>query len=110
MSKSEKMLDAYKDFVKEIKDVEAAIAALPRGYISEKKISGHVYHYLQWREGDHVLSQYVNESLIPSIRQKIVIRKEYEKLLKILNKDLAKLEKALLKKGVTKEQLDAARE
>lgn len=107
MAKSEKALSAYKDLLNEYKEIESVIASLPRGYISEKVISGHVYHYLQWREGTHVLSTYVAETHINSIRQKILIRKQNEELLKILKKDLRKLEKELIKSGFTQEELDA---
>ena len=105
MSKSEKMMDAYKGMLKELKEIEATIEALPRGYISTKNISGHTYHYLQWREGSRVLSTYVNDSLLAITQQKIVVRKANEELLKIVKKDAAKLEKALLKMGVSEEEL-----
>ena len=34
MSKSEKMLEAYKNMLNEVKEVEQTILSLPRGYIS----------------------------------------------------------------------------
>ena len=105
MSKSQKMKDAYVSMLKEYKDIENVIASLPRGYISTKVISGHTYHYLQWREGSHVLSSYVNDALLNGVRQKIIIRKQNEQLLKILKKDIKKLEKALLKAGVSEEEI-----
>ncbi len=107
MSKSEKMLEAYKDMLNEVKEVEQTILSLPRGYISTKTISGHTYHYLQWREGNRVLSSYVNDALLAIVQQKIVIRKANEELLKILKKDLQKTEKALLKAGVKEEEIQA---
>ena len=105
MSKSEKMLEAYKDMLREVQEVENTIRALPRGYISTKTISGHTYHYLQWREGSRVLSSYVNDALLAIVQQKIVVRKANEELLKILKKDLQKCEKALLKAGMSEEEL-----
>ena len=85
------------------------IEKLPRGYISTKVISGHTYHYLQWREGKQVLSTYVNDLSLNAIKQEIVIRKEYEELVKVLKKDLKKLEKALLKSGYSQEELEELR-
>ena len=106
MSKSSKNAEVYIELLKDLKNANDAILSLPRGYISTKVISGHTYHYLQWREGSQVLSTYVNDGLLNSVKQKIVIRKEYEELVKVLKKDLKKIEKALLKSGLSKEELD----
>lgn len=106
MSKKDKMLEAFRELLEEYKNIQSAVESLPRGYISKKVISGHVYHYRQWREGSHVLSDYVPEVLLNRVRQKIVIRKETEELLKIVKKDIKKLEKQLLKtKEVSEEEL-----
>ena len=107
MSKSSKNAGVYTELLNDLKKAEEAIESWPRGYISTKVISGHTYHYLQWREGTQVLSTYVNDSLLNSTKQKIAIRKEYEELVKILKKDLKKIERALLKSGMSKEEIDA---
>lgn len=106
MSKTSKNAEVYVELLKDLKAAEEAILALPRGYISTKVISGHTYHYLQWREGTQVLSTYVNDALLNSTRQKILIRKEYEELVKVLKKDLKKIEKSLVKAGYTKEEIE----
>ena len=64
MSKKDKMLQAFRELLEEYKNIQSAVESLPRGYISKKVISGHVYHYRQWREGSHVLSDYVPEVLL----------------------------------------------
>ena len=110
MSKSSKNIDMYIELLKDLRNAEECIKALPRGYISTKVISGHTYHYLQWREGTQVLSTYVNDTLLNSTKQKIVIRKEYEELVAVLRKDLKKIEKNILKSGLTKEELDEIKE
>lgn len=104
MSKKEKMLEALTTLLEEYNHIQSVIAQLPRGYISKKVISGHVYHYRQWREGTRVLSDYVPDALLNGVRQKIVIRKENEELLKIIKKDIKKLEKQLLKAGTLSEE------
>lgn len=104
MSKKDKMLEALTTLLDEYSGIQNVIASLPRGYISKKVISGHVYHYRQWREGTHVLSDYVPETLLNGVRQKIVIRKENEELLKIIKKDIKKLERQLLKAAVLTEE------
>lgn len=110
MSKSSKNVEVYVELLNDLRDAENAIAALPRGYISTKVISGHTYHYLQWREGSQVLSTYVNDALLNSTKQRIVIRKEYEELVKVLKKDLKKTEKLLIKSGLSKEEIDQIKE
>lgn len=104
MSKKDKMFDALTTLLEEYNQIQGVINSLPRGYISKKVISGHVYHYRQWREGNRVLSDYVPDALLNGVRQKIVIRKESEELLKITKKDIKKLEKALLKNGSATEE------
>lgn len=106
MAKIDKMKDAYVEMINGYKETEEAINSLPRGYISTKTISGHVYHYLQWRDGSHVRSAYVNDEILAIVSQKIVIRKQYEELLKVYKKDLKKLEKVLLKNDVTPEEIE----
>ena len=108
MSKQQKLLDVLLQLLDEYDNIEEVINNLPNGYISTKVISGHTYHYRQWREGSHVLSTYVPDALINVVRQKIVIRKEFEELLKILKGDIKKTEKQLLKAGlITEEKLTA---
>lgn len=97
MSKISKMLTAYVEMLEEYESIIATIESLPRGYISTKVISGHTYHYRQWRDGAHVRSDYVNDNMLAIMEQKITIRKEYEVLQKIIKKDLKKLEKILMK-------------
>ena len=46
------------------------------------------------------LSTYVPDALLNSVKQKIVIRKQNEELLKVLKADIKKNEKALIKAGV----------
>ena len=61
MSKQSKLLEVLLQLLEEYDNIQAVIESLPRGYISTKVISGHTYHYRQWREGSHVLSTYVPE-------------------------------------------------
>lgn len=104
MSKQSKLLEVLLQLLEEYDNIQAVIESLPRGYISTKVISGHTYHYRQWREGSHVLSTYVPDALLNSVKQKIVIRKQNEELLKVLKADIKKNEKALIKAGVLTEE------
>lgn len=104
MKKSERQVEVLIESLIEVSEIEKVIAALPRGYISVKTISGHQYFYRQWREGSRIISTYVPESYLNVVKQKIEIRKQNEELLKILKKDYKKAEKAVLKLGEVKEE------
>lgn len=111
MKKLERHIQILLDSIEEYKNIEAVIETLPRGYISVKQISGHTYYYRQWREGNKIVSNYVNEAQLNVMKQKIEIRKQNEELLKILAKDIKKAEKAVLKAGLlTEEEIALLRE
>ena len=50
------MRENYVFFIRELARIGAALAALPKGGISAKKIGGATYYYRQWREGDKIKS------------------------------------------------------
>lgn len=104
MNKLDKYVELLLDSLKEANHIEKVIEALPRGYVSVKSISGHTYYYRQWREGDKIISSYIPEPYVSGIRQKIVIRKENEQLLKIIKKDISSATKKVLKLGLLNEE------
>ena len=111
MKKSERQVEVLLESLIECSIIERVIDSLPRGYISVKQISGHTYYYRQWREGDKIISNYVPESYLKVVKQKIEIRKQNEELLRILKKDARKAERAVLREGeVSQERIDAAKE
>ena len=54
------------------------LESLPRGYISEKKIGKKVYFYLQYKDGNKVVSKYVNNKDLPFLKSQLERRKEIE--------------------------------
>ena len=108
MKKSERQVEVLLESLIEVSEIEKVIESLPRGYISNKVISGHKYYYRQWREGEKIISSYVPESYLNVVKQKIAIRKQNEELLKILKKDYRKAERQVLKLGEVSEE-DIAR-
>ena len=108
MNKEQRQIEVLASSLVEEFRIEQVIASLPRGYISVKQIAGHTYYYRQWREGDKIISNYVPEAFLKGVKQKIVIRKENEQLLKIVKKDIYKAKKAVLRAGLlTEEQIEA---
>ncbi|MCQ2815397.1 MAG: hypothetical protein MJ227_03915 [Bacilli bacterium] len=104
MKKLERQVEVLLESLAEYKNIEEVVNSLPRGYISVKNISGHTYYYRQWREGNKIISSYVNEQYLNVTKQKIEIRKQNEQLLKIIAKDIKKAERAVLKAGILSEQ------
>ncbi len=100
MNKDQRQLELLINSINEVNRIQTVIDSLPRGYISVKRIAGHTYYYRQWREGDKIISNYVPEPFLNGVKQKIVIRKENEQLLRIVKKDLQKAIKLVTKAGL----------
>lgn len=100
MNKEQRQLEVLIQSINEVTRIESVIDSLPRGYISVKRIAGHTYYYRQWREGDKIISNYVPEAFLNGVKQKIVIRKENEQLLRITKKDLNKAIRLVEKAGL----------
>lgn len=67
-----------------ITQLEAEIRSLPAGYISRKTINGRLRKYLQWNEGGHKKSRYLNDSAAEEIEPLIERRRMLQKELKEL--------------------------
>lgn len=104
MNKNQRQVEVLVSSLQEVERIESVIASLPRGYISVKQIAGHTYCYRQYREGSKIISHYVPDAFLNGVKQKIIIRKENEQLLKITKKDLAKAIRAVQKAGLLNDE------
>lgn len=104
MKKTERLVESLYELLKEEAEIEKVIDSLPVGYISVKVISGHKYNYRQWREGNKIISQYVPESLLNSVKRKIAIRKENEATLKLVRKEIKSVKGKVLRAGLLSEE------
>lgn len=68
--------------------LEDRISHLPNGYISEKHINGTSYYYLQHREGNKIISEYVPTPNLKSVRRRIQSRKFFQMQLKLVNAEI----------------------
>ena len=60
MSVLEEVLEEeYDRSVRMSRRIEAELAVLPKGSVRKREIHGHVYYYLNYREGDKVKSKYI---------------------------------------------------
>ena len=67
--------------------IEKRIAELPHGYVSRKIINGRERLYLQWRDGDKVMSRYIREHEKEAVLKEVAERKELERQLKELSEN-----------------------
>ncbi len=110
MKKTQRQIDSLYELLKEQAEIEKNITALPRGYISKKTISGHVYNYRQWREGTKIVSEYVPEAFLGGVLRKISARKEHEASLRLVKKELKNLTRRLLRQeAITEEEIEDLR-
>lgn len=66
-----------------------------KGYISRKNIRGKLSYYLQYREGDKVMSKYISSSDLPYVEAQIKRRKQLEASLRRVREDQKRLRKVL---------------
>ena len=92
------LLEEYERSLRMTVALEDEVSSLPKGYVRESRRNGHVYYYLQRREGDRVVSEYVPRKLVEELRDKIVRRKACERGLKAQERSRRQIEKALGKR------------
>ena len=68
---------------------------LPQGYLSKKMIHGSCCYYLQHREGDKVVSKYVNAADVDDLSKKIDRRRSLKKSLREIDSQLKKIQKVV---------------
>lgn len=78
------LITEYEKKQQDREELEEKIKALPKGYIQPKKIRGKIYHYLQFRKGKQVKSQYIPADKLPEMERNIEERKKLEEQLKKL--------------------------
>ena len=68
------LLEEYDRSARMINALDAELASLPRGNIREKLIKGHIYYYLQYRDGNRVRSVYVPKADVETLREQLKAR------------------------------------
>ena len=69
--------------------------ALPKGSISKKNIRGCDCYYLQYREGNRVISKYIKKAELDELAAMIERRKSLRKSLHDLDAEMKKIERSL---------------
>lgn len=68
--------------MKDISSLLLELESLPRGYISRKIIHGGEYFYLQYKDGNKLISKYIPREQLPSLEENLKRRNEIEKEIK----------------------------
>ena len=79
---------------------EEALASCRKGYISVKFINDRPQYYLQWREGATVRSKYIKSKDYVNVKNEIAARKEHEKSIKHIKKNMKQIERVVGKKKI----------
>ncbi len=69
--------------------------ALPKGSISKKNIRGCDCYYLQYREGDKVISKYIKKGELNELAAKIEKRRSLKKSLREIDAEMKKIERSI---------------
>ena len=68
----------YNKMNRELATLKARISTCPKGSLRKRIIKGREYYYLQYRDGKHVRSQYVQPDSVDELRVELETRKELE--------------------------------
>ena len=77
--------------------------SLPRGSIRERRRGEHVYYYLQYREGNRVMSRYVPREDVEALKAMIGRREECKAAIKDEEKTMRQIERALGKEFINEQ-------
>lgn len=80
-----------------IQQYETELAILPKGTLITKSIKGNQYYYLQYRNGQKTVSEYIGrqDEKIAEIQQQIDRRKHIQAMVKALHEEYATAEKMM---------------
>lgn len=71
------------------------LGTLPKGTISEKKAGQSIYFYRKYREGKRVVSKYIPQKDVETVREQVEKRRHIEIMIRSLREERAIAEKAL---------------
>ena len=88
------LLKEYKDLLHADVQLRTQLQAIPKGYVTTKKIAGKDYCYLQYTVQGKKKSEYLREEDVASIRHAIAQREPLKEQAEKVRKDQLRLERA----------------
>ena len=92
--RSFELLNEYKDLLHADVQLRTQLQAIPKGYVTTKKIAGKDYCYLQYTVQGKKKSEYLREEDVESVRHAVAQREPLKRQLEELRKDQLRLESA----------------
>lgn len=74
--------EEYARSVKLLERMNAEFELLPKGSIRVRRLKGHEYYYLNYRDGDKVKSEYVPAAKVNELRLKVERRRAFADAIK----------------------------
>jgi hypothetical protein len=71
------------------------LGTLPKGTLSERKVRQSTYFYLKYRDGKKVISQYIPQKDVLTVREQVEKRRHIETMIRSLQEERAIAERAL---------------
>lgn len=87
--------EEYQRLLSDISSYKKKIDGLPKGSIRSKEISGRIYYYLQYRNGNQIRSDYIKIDELENVQFQIGQRKRLVESLRGINQDIRLIEKVI---------------
>ena len=85
----------YRELEKKYNDIQLKISEHRKGNLRKKTINGREYYYLQYREGDKVISKYIKKGELNELAAKIERRRSLKKSLREIDAEMKKIERSI---------------
>ena len=89
------LAEEYERVQVRLQQIDSELDQLPKGYISEKRINDKTYCYLQRREKQKIVSEYVKADEVEQLRRMIAYRKMLEGERKDVLKEFDRIRKIM---------------
>ena len=71
------------------------VLLLPKGTLSEKKVKQSTYYYLKYRDGKKVISRYIPQKDVETVREQVEKRRHMKTMIRSLQEERSIAEQAL---------------
>lgn len=88
------IINEYKELLLQKNKIEQILPSLPKGYLSKKTIRENQYYYLQNRIDGKLVSKYLKENEIGTVKEQVELCKQYRVQLPQIELRLKELEQA----------------
>ncbi len=99
------IINEYKELLLRKNRIEQILPSLPKGYLSKKTIKENQYYYLQNRIDGKMISKYLKENEIDTVKKQVQLSKQYRVQLPQIEVRLKELEQAakLIDKSIARQ-------